>query len=160
MSSKHQDITDELNLSALTISTPSYQTWTSSLKAPFIVVTSEGGFLFKLSTTTATSEASVTSQSVDEMIDVWENEGITLLADLEGENHGLGGELHCAQFLPTSVYDGAASNVVPGSVSYSPSSSPSSKGLLLDAKSVRKTPALNSTQPNTRLTPPSFTSFP
>jgi hypothetical protein len=134
--SKPQDVSSELDLKSLSLTdsieatpaTPIYHERESSLGAPFIVVTSEGGFLKSIANT-----CRVTSQSVHDLVDKWETEKVVLLADLEGENHGLGGEMHCAQFFPTTVFDPVSNKV--DSTPYSKSTSPSLIGLLLDAKS-------------------------
>ena len=39
------------------------------------------------------------------MVDDWEVNGTPVLTDFEGENLGWGGELLCAQFLPTFAID-------------------------------------------------------
>ena len=64
------------------------------------------------------------------MIDAWEAGRASILADFEGENLGWGGELLCAQFLPTATTVDASLRKAG-----QPASKPSTCGLLIDARS-------------------------
>ena len=74
---------------------------TSSKGTQFLVV-SDSSFVATVAVQTLSQRKSVLAEAL-RMIEQWEsNCDAAVLADFEGENLGWGGELLCAQFLPTT----------------------------------------------------------
>ena len=124
-----ESVTESLGRASVgTPSTTSKFTLHSSIACPFLVI-SEVQLVQSKAAPTAAEFAELTATAMA-MVGAWEAGRASILADFEGENLGWGGELLCAQFLPTASLDASLRPANQPAAAKTPTC-----GLLIDARS-------------------------
>ncbi|GMI12986.1 hypothetical protein TrVE_jg4262 [Triparma verrucosa] len=106
----------------------------SPLKTPFLFVGGNPEVQFVRDVPIPTpSVFSTVKEAATAIVEDWIRRKCVLLTDFEGENMGWGGDLTCAQFLPTSTVDGETKEFVHSDSSWS-SDTINETGLLVHSK--------------------------